>query len=146
MALAFRNLDITPQAPVAEWGFEGLLSAIDRGDLADWERIAAWVARTPRGDAVDLLGEVLDAAEDSGAVAAFRSFVALAVEREEERERQQVAEELDLLWRASGLSQGDYARRLGTSRTRLNAYLNGRTVPLATVLVRARNLASSDSV
>lgn len=141
MALAFRNLDVSPQDPVDDWGFEGLLAAIDRGDLGDWQRIAAWVDRLPRGERVELLEEVLDAADDSGAVGAFRAYLGLAIQRADAWERQEVADELTRLWRASGLSQGDYARRLGTSRTRLNAYLNGRTVPLATVLVRARHLA-----
>lgn len=141
MTLRFRNLDVSPDAPVEEWGFEGLLAAVDRGELADWQRVADAVARAPHGEVADLLIEVLDAAEDSGAVGAFRSFLALLAEQEEAHARREVAEELRALWRASGLDQGEYARRLGTSRTRLNTYLNGRTVPLATVLVRARRLA-----
>ncbi len=141
MALTFRNLEVSPQAPVEEWGFEGLLAAIDRGDLADWQRVAAAVTRAPYGEVADVLGEVLDAAEDVGAVAAFREYLEILGEREAASERREVAEELRDLWRASGLSQGEYARRLGTSRTRLNTYLNGRTIPLATILVRARRLA-----
>jgi hypothetical protein len=143
MALAFRNLDVSPDAPVEEWGFEGLLAAVDRGDLADWRRVAAAVSRAPRGEVAELLHEVFEAAEDSGASAALRRYVDLAVQREERREREAVAGELGALWRASGMDQGTYARRLGTSRSRLNTYLNGRTVPLATVLVRARSLAES---
>ncbi len=141
MNLAFRNLDVTPDAPPEEWGFEGLLAAVDRGDLTDWRRIAAAVARSPRGVVAELLEEVFEVAEDSGAAAALRRYVALVLEREERHEREAVAGELEALWRASGMDQGTYARRLGTSRTRLNAYLNGRTVPRATVLVRARALA-----
>lgn len=67
MALAFRNLDVSPYAPVEEWGFEGLLAAVDLGDLTDWRRIAAAVARAPRGEVADLLEKVCEAAEDSGA-------------------------------------------------------------------------------
>lgn len=140
MALAFRNLDVSPDAPVEEWGFEGLLSAVDRGDLTDWRRIASAVARAPRGELTELLDDVLHAAEDSGAASALRRYVALAVEREGLDERREVAAELVRLWKCSGLDQGAYARRLGTSRPRLNSYLNARTVPLATVLIRARRL------
>lgn len=143
MALAFRNLDVSPQAPVEQWGFEGLLAAVDRGDLADWQRVAEAVARAPRGEVADLLAEVLDAAEDVGAVAAFRDYLTLVAEREAVSERREVADELRALWRASGLDQGEYARRLGTSRTRLNTYLNGRTVPLATILIRAHRMAAA---
>jgi hypothetical protein len=141
--LAFRNLDVSPDAPVEQWGFEGLLAAVDRGDLGDWRRVAAAVARAPRGEVAELLDQVFDAAEDSGGAAALRRYVALAVERQERLERQAVVDELVASWRSSGLDQGTYARRLGTSRTRLNSYLNGRTVPLATLLVRARGLAEA---
>lgn len=141
MALRFRNLDVSPDAPVEEWGFEGILAAVDRGELSDWRRVAAAVAADPRGEVTDLLDEVFEAAEDTGAVGALQQFVRLSLEKQEQRERNAVAAELRELWRASGLDQGAYAHRLGTSRTRLNAYLNGRTVPLATVLVRARALA-----
>ncbi len=141
MAVSFRNLDVTPDAPVAEWGVEGVLAAVDRGDLSDWSRIAAAVADDPRGEVADLVLEALDLAEDSGAAAALRRHLELAVERADERDRRAVADELASLWRASGLDQATYAHRLGTSRTRFSSYVNGRTVPLATVLVRARRLA-----
>ncbi len=39
MALAFRNLTITPDAPVSEWPTEAVHTALERGDLADWHRI-----------------------------------------------------------------------------------------------------------
>lgn len=87
MALTFRNLDVSPDDPVEEWGFEGLLAAVNRGDLADWRRVAACVASAPRGAVAELLDEVLDAAEDVGAVAAFRAFFDLALEREAQRQR-----------------------------------------------------------
>jgi DNA-binding transcriptional regulator YiaG len=90
-----------------------------------------------------LLHEIFEAAEDSGASAALRQYMDPAVQREERREREAVADELGALWPAIGMDQGTYARRLGTSRSRLNTYLNGHTVPRATVLVRARSLAES---
>lgn len=142
MAVAFRNVDVPTDAPVEDWGFEGVLAAVDRGDLSDWRRLAAAVAGGPRGGFVDLLEEVLDAAEDVGAAAVLRGYIALTLQRQEQRERAAVAAELTSLWKASGLDQATYASRLGTSRSRLNTYLNGRTVPLATFLVRARELAA----
>ena len=39
--LNFRNIDVAPDAPVAEWGFEGMLCALERGDMADWQRLYA---------------------------------------------------------------------------------------------------------
>jgi len=37
----FRNVDVASDAPVAEWGFEGMLCALERGDIADWQRLYA---------------------------------------------------------------------------------------------------------
>ncbi len=44
------------------------------------------------------------------------------------------------LVRRSGPGQTTLARRIGTSRTRLNAYVSGATMPSARVLLRARRL------
>jgi len=37
--LMFRNIDVDPSQPVAEWGVEGILSAIERGSAIDWGRV-----------------------------------------------------------------------------------------------------------
>lgn len=146
MALAFRNVDINPSAPVEQWGFEGLLAAIDRGEAADWRRIGSAVREEPWGGVARLLeDEVFEAAEDSGVVGALRGMIALQRRRAEQSEREEVRSEVERLVEISGLSQGAFAQRLGTSRTRLNTYLTGRVVPSATVLVRARHVARSVS-
>ena len=144
MALAFRNIDLDPSAPVEAWGFEGLLAAIDRGEAGDWGRIADAVRRDPWGPVGRLLeDDVFEAAEDSGVVGALRGMIALQRARTEQQERDEVRGELEGLVRSSGLSQGAFAQRLGTSRTRLNTYLSGKVVPSATVLVRARRVRES---
>ena len=138
MALAFRNIDVSPDRPVEEWGFEGLLAAVDRGDITDWRRISDAVHEVPFGRVADTLLDVLDAAEDSGAAAALGEVLRQARQRAEVPERQAVAREFRELLAASGLSQADFARRLGTSRSRLNTYLNARVTPSAALLIRAR--------
>lgn len=141
MTLVFRNIDVNPEVPVEEWGFEGLLAAVDRGEAGDWRRIAEAVRRDPWGPVARTLeDEVFGAAEDSGVVGALRGMIALQRARAVERERDAVRGELQSLVAASGLSQGEFATRLGTSRTRLNTYLSGRVVPSATLMVRARNV------
>jgi len=40
-ALRFRNLDVSPEEPVEDWPFEGVVTAIERGALpigSDWRR------------------------------------------------------------------------------------------------------------
>lgn len=144
MALAFRNIDVDPSAPVEEWGFEGLLAAVDRGEAGDWRRIAQAVRRNPWGPVARLLErEVFDAAADSGVVGALRGMIALQRSRAEQAERNEVKSEFRALVQASGLPQGAFAERLGTSRTRLNTYLTGKVVPSATMLVRARRVCAT---
>lgn len=141
MSLAFRNISLAPSAPVEEWGFEGLLAAIDRGEAGDWRRIAAVVRRDPWGPVARLLeDEVFEAAEDSGVVGALRGMIALQRARAAQAERDEVRCEFVSLVQKSGLSQGFFAQRLGTSRSRLNTYLSGKVVPSATALVRARRV------
>lgn len=59
MTLTFRNLNISPDAPVAQWPAEALQTALERGELADWRRIAAEVRRRPWGQTAVRLEEVL---------------------------------------------------------------------------------------
>lgn len=76
--LRFRNLDVTPSDPVCRWGVEGLLTAIDRGTIVDWARIAEALQSDPDGS---LAAEVLIAcslAEDVGAAAALHTLVGQA--------------------------------------------------------------------
>lgn len=144
MALAFRNIELDPDAPVEQWGFEGLLAAVDRGDALDWRRIAAAVGADPWGPVARLLeDEVLPAAEDSGVVGALSGMIALQRERAERADREEVARELRALVEQSGLGQRDFALRLGTSRTRLNTYLTGRVTPSAATLLRARRVTGA---
>lgn len=143
MTLAFRNIDVSPDDPVEVWGFEGLLAAVDRGDVTDWQRVMGAVRTDPWGPVAATLLEVFDVAEDVGAVSAMRAGLELLRAEREQHEREVVAKEMRSLWHNSGMDQAEFARRLGTSRSRLNTYLNGRTVPLATVLVRARAVAAS---
>jgi transcriptional regulator with XRE-family HTH domain len=57
-------------------------------------------------------------------------------------ERAHIAGELRDALAASGLTQEAFARLLGTSRSRLSAYLNARTIPSAVLYQRALRLAA----
>lgn len=141
MALTFRNLTVSPEDPVEAWGFEGLMAAVDRGDLGDWRRIARAVRNDPWGEVALTLDEVFALAEDSGAVETLRSARDLARRQRETEERQEVARTLARHLAATDLSQAEFARRLGTSPSRFSTYLSGKVVPSATMLVRAEHLA-----
>lgn len=144
MALKFRNLDISPEEPVSRWGFEGLLAAVDRGSLGDWRKVMAEISRAPWGETAETLGQVLDAAEDSGVVEAMRRAVQIARDRAAAQERRVVAARLRALVAESGLSDAAFARRLGTSPSRLSTYLNGHVTPSAALMVRAEQVDAAD--
>lgn len=59
-----------------------------------------------------------------------------------EYEREQIAAELRSALADTGLTQEAFARLLGTSRTRLSAYLSGRTIPSASLYLRAMRTAA----
>ena len=141
--LQFRNLSLTPDAPVEDWGFEGLLTAVDRGGFRDWQRIAGAVEDRPWGPVARILErEVFDAAESSGVVGALRTVISLSRAEASTRERQTVAAELRDLFDASGLTRAQFADELGTSQSRLSTYLSGKVTPLATLVVRAHTITA----
>lgn len=70
--LKFRNLNVTPDDPVEQWGVEGVLTAIDRGSLRHWKRILAAVEADPHGPVAMDLAQALELAEDAGVTAYLR--------------------------------------------------------------------------
>lgn len=136
--VSFRNLEIGPEAPVSDWGVEGILAAIDRGDLAEWSRIAQAVRENPGGPSAADLEEALDLAEDHGVVAVLRTI--LQQSRSSDAER--FAPRFRVWVAASGLSRTQLAERIGTSRSRLSTYENGKVIPSAATAAKVRSLAA----
>src|SRR5699024_831342 len=123
MALAFRNITATPDDPVREWGFEGMLAALDRGGLDDWSKLARAVVAEPELEQ-DLL-EALDSAETEAGSAYVRLLVAHL-----KRSPQQIAlGRLRTAFHKTRFSQAEVARRRGTSRSRFSTYLSGKVTP-----------------
>ncbi|WP_415854023.1 helix-turn-helix domain-containing protein [Sinomonas sp. G460-2] len=143
MTLTFRNLDIDPLDPVETWGFEGLLTAVERGDFRDWRRIAQALRRDPRGKVASELREVIDSVENPAMANLFSDVLRDAMAGQEAEERRAVVRDLQRALDASGLTRAQFASRLGTSQSRLSTYLSGKVVPAATILVRARRLAEA---
>ena len=140
----FRNIDATPNDPVMQWGFEGLLAAIERGSMRLWDRIAIEIREQPYGAVARLLeDEVIDAVSHAGARELFRQVLARARRRSEQDAKLEVANRLRSLLGRSGMSQRDFAAHLGTSASRLNTYINGKVTPAADLLVRAERIAKN---
>jgi len=145
VALAFRNLTISPDAPVSQWPTEAVQAALERGDLDDWHRIVAEVGPQPWGRTARQVEEVLGYSRPYGVADAMELVLSRARDRAEANERAVVAAEITEAVRRSGLSQAEFAARIGTSASRLSTYASGKVVPSATLMVRIRRLASQAS-
>jgi DNA-binding transcriptional regulator YiaG len=140
--LRFRNISATPDDPVEKWGVEGILAAIDRGSLPYWRRIAAAICLDPWGPAATDAEEAFALAEDVGIAATLKRALAHARMDAEMSARTEVRRRLQDLVDRSGLTAAQFARRLGTSPSRMSTYLTGKVVPSAALLVRAETIAN----
>jgi DNA-binding transcriptional regulator YiaG len=120
-------------------------TALERGDLADWHRIAAEIGAYPWGKTARRVEEVLSHSRPYGIADAMELVLSGARDRAEARERAAVAAEVGEAIRHSGLSRGEFAAQVGTSASRLSTYASGKVVPSATLMIRIRNLADGVS-
>ncbi|MFT4157393.1 MAG: helix-turn-helix transcriptional regulator [Microbacterium sp.] len=135
MPLHFRNIDATPDDPVDQWGFEGMLAAIDRGYASHWRKLVSADAADPHLRPV--FDEARDAAE-SRATVALRDAV---LERELLTASELALARLRSAYRGTRMTQAELTDRLGTSRSRLNTYLNGKVTPAMDVFVAVEQIA-----
>jgi DNA-binding transcriptional regulator YiaG len=86
--------------------------------------------------------EYLGYASPYGVAPPLRRTITRARSAAEAREREVVASRIRSLMRESGLSSEEFARTIGTSRSRLSTYASGKVVPAATLLVRMESLVT----
>ncbi|HXV04598.1 MAG TPA: helix-turn-helix transcriptional regulator [Solirubrobacterales bacterium] len=139
--LAFRNVDVSPQDPVSEWPLEAVQTALERGGLGEWRRLAAAVREEPWGPVARRVEEALSYSRPYGVAMGMERILERARKAAEAAEREAVAAEVRELIAASGLSRADFASRIGTSAPRLSTYATGKTNPSAALLVRMRRTA-----
>lgn len=142
--LAFRNVDASPDDPVSEWPLEAIQTALERGGLSHWRRLATAIGEEPWGPVARRVEEVLTYSHPYGVAAAMERAISWAREATEESERKAVAREVDALVRASGLSRAEFASRIGTSASRLSTYVTGKVTPSAALLVRMHRAAERE--
>jgi len=140
--LRFRHVEADPADPVTTWPYEALVAAIERGSVREWARVTAEIGREPWGEVARQVEDYLGYADAVAVTALLRRRIARARADAEAHERAEVSREVAALVRATGLTTGDAASRLGTSRTRLSTYRSGRVVPSAATMVRLRRLAA----
>jgi DNA-binding transcriptional regulator YiaG len=136
MGLKFRNIDATPDAPVSEWGVEGVATAVERGGLSHLRRIMRQAVAEPAGRVALDLAEAVSMVQTP-----LARLMGELVDRAAAGPRAEVAHRVRLAVALSGLRAREFARRLGTSESRLSTYATGKVVPNAALLIRMEALA-----
>lgn len=144
-ALKFRNLTASPDDPVETWPFEGIVAAVERGALPDWRRLASVIQADPWGPVAQQVLEAIRLSQPYGTAQLLEGVIDSARQMAIDSERGEVASEVKGLVGRSGLSQQEFADRIGTSRSRLSTYVSGRVTPSAALMVRMRRVARYSS-
>ncbi|MGH3569576.1 MAG: helix-turn-helix domain-containing protein [Pseudonocardia sp.] len=145
MTLSFRNIAVSPNDPVENWPTEAVLTALERGGLSHWRRLAAAIRNDPWGPVARIVEEALTLSEAYGVNELMADAIAGARARAGRAERAAVAAEITRRVAASGLSRAEFASRIGTSCSRLSTYLAGTVTPSAALLVRMRRVSGIGS-
>ncbi|MGQ0715763.1 MAG: helix-turn-helix domain-containing protein [Pseudonocardiales bacterium] len=141
MTLSFRNIDVSADDPVEDWPTEAVLTALERGGLSHWRRLAAAKRADPWGVVARRVEEALTLSEAYGVDELMADAIAGARAQAAQSERVAVAAEITRLVTGSGLSRAEFAARIGTSPSRLCTYLAGTVTPSAAMLIRMRRVS-----
>ena len=141
MAVQFRNLTTTWHDPIDQWPYEAVVTTIERGLVADWQPIVKDIRMRPFGRIASYVAHYAKAPDDDAAAAFFSEALRRARADQEDSERDEVIKRIRLAIESSELSQGDFAKVIGTSASRLSTYLSGAVTPSATMLIRIENVA-----
>lgn len=133
-----------PDQLVEFWSTAAVRSALQGGDIATWKRIAAALKRDPYGRTARQVEEVLGATRPYGITGISRALwevLERARTHLEADERAEVARHVRVLIDRSGLAEHEFASRIGVDPNDLLTYLDGRTSPSASLMIRMRRLS-----
>lgn len=145
MTLQFRNVDASPDDPVSAWPAEAVHTALERGGLAQWRRLATAIRAAPWGPVARRVEEAIAVDPPYGTGALMAEVIETARDEARRLERATVAAEIASLIDASGLTRPQFASAIGTSASRLSTYLGGTVVPSAALLVRIRRVVADEA-
>jgi DNA-binding transcriptional regulator YiaG len=144
MRTGFRHLDFDPTVPLDQWPAEAIETLIDRGALSDWRALAEAIRRNPWGPAARTAESVVSWGEHYGADALIGAVIRRARQEFDLNGRRQYARQIRAWRAASGMTLRQFARRAGTSASRLSDYENAKVAPTTDVLGRLRQLAAPE--
>lgn len=139
--LVFRNVDASPDDPVEDWPLEAIQTALERGSLRHWRRLAAAIKAQPWGPVARGVEEVLTYSRPVRGGKADGTSNRSGPPRcrgggEVCRGNRSAAAD-----RAIRPLRSEFASRIGTSPSRLSTYATGKVVPSAALLVRMQKIS-----
>jgi len=138
--LVFADVESSREAsPIVS--VEDLHDALDHGTITEWRDHLSMLAQRPWGPYATSLVTIAGRSERTYALTGMMAAIARCRESYKDREREQVADEIRNLVAVSGLSQREFAARIGTSPSRLSSYVKGTVTPSATVVLRIQRVA-----
>lgn len=129
------------ERPVEFWSTAAIRSALESDDLAVWQRIVTAIKRDPYGRTARQVEEVLDKAQPYGVSKAMAEVLTRTRDQLESDERAEVARHVRLLLNRSGLTPQEFASRIGVHPRDFAAFVDGRTSPSASLMIRMRRLS-----
>lgn len=127
--------------PVEFWPTAAIRAALERDDLAVWQRIVVAIKRDPFGRTARQVEEVLETAEPYGVSKAMSEVLVRTREHLEANECAEVGRHVRLLLERSGLGEQEFASRIGVAPADFAAYLGGTVSPPASLMIRMGRLS-----
>jgi DNA-binding Xre family transcriptional regulator len=134
-----RHVEVPEGTPVERWPSPALVDVLERGDLADWQPLAAAVAREPSGPLAERLLQLVDAYPAYGTSPLWRAWIDRCRARAE-GPLPAAAAPLPALRRRRGLTQVELARRMGLSQSDLSKLERRTDVRVSTLAAVATAL------
>ncbi len=127
--------------PVEFWPTAAFREALETVDVTVWQRIVVAIKRDPYGRTARQVEEVLESTRPYGVSKALSEVLTRTRENLEANERAEVARQIRLLLSRSGLKPQEFASRIGVPGDELASYIEGRTSPPASLMVRMSRLS-----
>lgn len=129
------------ERPVEFWPTAAIREALEADDLTAWQRIVTAIKRDPYGRTARQVEEVLESTRPYGVGKALSEVLTRARQNLEANERAEVARQIRLLLSRSGLKPQEFASRIGVPGEELAGYIEGKTSPPASLMVRMSRLS-----
>ncbi len=143
---SFRNVEVDPSAPLADWPAEAIEIVMDRGSMTDWRRLVAAIRRSPWGVVARTVATIAEWGEHSGVDALMLNAIETSRTDFDRAVRMKYANRIRAWRHAAGLTQREFASAAGTSASRLSDYENGKVAPTTDVLGRLERVAATFGV